>query len=59
MIRNLRKERSICSLRIPSRMPKYIYESAIIWTKEEIYGEFVMKETAYKYLVLLMEVMNV
>ena len=59
MIRNLGKERSIYSLQIPSRMPKYIYKSAIIWIKEEIYREFITKETVYKYLVLLIEVTNI
>ncbi len=40
-------------------MLKYIYESAIIWIKEEIYREFIIKEAAYKYLVLLIEAINV
>ena len=59
MILNLGKERSISSLRIPSKTSNNIYENAIISIKEEIYGEFVMKEMEYKYLVLLIEVTNI
>jgi len=36
-----------------------IYENGIILIKEEIYKEFVIKEMEYKYLMLLMEVINV
>jgi hypothetical protein len=59
IILNLGKERSISSLRIPSKTSNNIYENAIISTKEEIYGDFVTKEVEYKHLVLLMEATNV
>ena len=59
MILNLGKERNICSMRIPSKTPNDIYKSATFWMKGEIYGEFDLKETVYKPLVLLMEAMNV
>ena len=58
MILNLGKERSIRLIRIPSKTPNDIYKSATFWMKGEIYGEFDVKETAYKPLVLLMEAMN-
>jgi hypothetical protein len=59
MILNLRKERSISSLQIPLKTLNNIYENAIILIKEEIYGEFIIKEMEYKYLMLLIEVINV
>jgi hypothetical protein len=39
-------------------MPNNMYKSATFWMKGEIYREFVVKKTAYKPLVLLMEAMN-
>ncbi len=36
-----------------------IYKNAIIFIKEEIYREFIIKQVEYKYLVLLIEVINI
>jgi hypothetical protein len=59
MILNLGKERSIHLIRIPLKTLNDIYKSATFWMKGEIYREFVVKETAYKPLVLLIEAINV